>query len=123
VSSSEGTKKASKRVPLGRILQLSSSEPWDTLRAQLLMQIDDTIEPRPLHISNFDVSFTINRIVKQPLPLQTEQHYDFLVAEATKGKTVAQVKVLCEQKMSDTVKVRMCYHVFICLDSLIFAES
>jgi len=86
-------------------LQLSSSEPWDTIRAQLLAQIDDAIEPRPLDLSNFDISFTISRVVVQALLLQTEQHYKFLLGEAMKGKTVAQVKVLCEQKVLDTVKV------------------
>jgi len=37
--------------------------------------------------------------------LQTKQHYNFLLGEAMKGKTVAQVEVLCEQKVFDTVKV------------------
>jgi hypothetical protein len=105
VSSTEIAKKPTKHVSIGCILQLSSSEPWDTIRAQLLAQIDDAIEPRPLDLSNFDISFTISRVVVQALPLQTEQHYKFLLGEAMKGKTVAQVKVLCEQKVLDTVKV------------------
>jgi hypothetical protein len=98
ISSSEAKKSVSKRIPIGRILELDANEPWDTVQAQILVTIDKSLAPAMIQFQDYDVSFTIARAVTQPLPLISESNYLFLVKQSTKGKTIADVKVQCIQK-------------------------
>jgi hypothetical protein len=87
-----------KRVPMGRTLELESSEPYDTLKAQILVQIASALNPPKIIQEDYNISFTIARAVSIPLALQSESDYNFLVKQATKGKSVSIVKIACEQK-------------------------
>ena len=87
-----------KRVPIGRTLELESSEPYDTLKAQILVQIASALNPPKIIQEDYNISFTIARAVSVPLALQSESDYNFLVKQATKGKNILIVKIACEQK-------------------------
>lgn len=79
-SADEMKKTQSKRVAKSYTLQLDTSEPWDTIQAQLLSKIDNALQPRPLDFTLFDISFTIPRIVPKPgMPLETEASYSILL--------------------------------------------
>lgn len=106
ISISESKKNASKRVPIGRILELLAVEPWDTLKAQLLVQIDQSLAPSTIDFHDYEVSYTIPRVLSQPLPLASESDYSFLIKHATKGKVVADVKIQCIQSQR-VVSVRL----------------
>ena len=86
VSNSGAKKNASKRVSIGRILELDASEPWDTVKAQIFMMIGKSLAPATIRFQDYDVSFTIARAVTQPLPLISESDYLFLVKQSTKGR-------------------------------------
>jgi hypothetical protein len=97
-SASESKKKASQRESVSRRIELSSDEPWDTVKAQFLKEIDDALSPNQIQFDHYDVSFKIPRIVSEPTRLISDGDYDFLIRESTKGKTVATVKVQITQK-------------------------
>jgi hypothetical protein len=89
ISHSEAKKTVSKCISIGRRLELQSDEPWDTLQAQILIQIDSALHPSKIQFSDYNISFTIARTVSQPLPLNSVSDYSFLVSQATKGKSVS----------------------------------
>ena len=97
ISHSEAKKTVSKCIPVGRCLELQLDEPWDTLQAQILVQINSTLHPSEIQFFDYNISFTIACTVSQPLPLNSVADYSFLVLQATKGKSVVTVKITCEQ--------------------------
>jgi hypothetical protein len=97
-SASESKKKANQRESVSRRIELSSIEPWDTVKAQFLKEIDDALSPSQIRFNDYDVSFKIPRIVSEPTRLVSDGDYDFLIRESTKGRTVANVKVQITQK-------------------------
>jgi hypothetical protein len=97
ISHSEAKKTVSKHIPIGRWLELQLDEPWDTLQAQILIQIDIALHPSKIKFSDYNISFTIACTVFQPLPLNSVANYSFLVLQTTKGKSVLTVKITCEQ--------------------------
>ena len=97
ISPLEAKKTVSKCIPIGRQLELQLDEPWDTLQAQILIQIDSVLHPSKIQFSDYNISFTIACTISQPLPLTSVANYSFLVSQATKGKSVLTVKITCEQ--------------------------
>jgi hypothetical protein len=87
---------ASKRKPIGRLLALSSLEPWDTFRAQILSTLDKALSPANINIDDYEISYVIPRIVTQALPLESETDYGHMISKATKHDT--DIKVTCIQK-------------------------
>jgi hypothetical protein len=79
----------SKREAVGRPLELESKEPWSTVSAQILVQIDDALSITNFDINNYEISYTVPRHVSQPLPLTSAASYAHLIANTTKGKTPA----------------------------------
>jgi hypothetical protein len=77
----------SKREAVGRPLELESKEPWSTVIAQILVQIDDALSITNFDINDYKISYTVPRHVSQPLPLTSATSYAHLIANATKGKT------------------------------------
>lgn len=89
-----------KHVPIGRTLKLESSEPYDTLKVQILVQIASALNPSKIIQEDYSISFTIACAVSVPLALQSESDYNFLIKQATKGKSISIVKIACEQKVA-----------------------
>ena len=115
ISISESKKNTSKCVPIGHILELLVDEPWDTLKAQLLVQIDKTLVPSKVDFQDYKISYTIPRILSQPLPLASESDYSFMIKHATKGKVVADVKIECiqlQKVVSVSVRLLRCFNGF-----------
>jgi hypothetical protein len=82
-------KPAGKREPKKSSLQLSSDEPWDTLKAQLLVKIDEVFKPTTLSIDDYDILFTIPRIVSKPgYPLASATDYSILLDRSVKSRLV-----------------------------------
>jgi hypothetical protein len=66
----------SKRAPKITSLTLSTDEPWDTMKAQILVKISDSLNPSLLDFNNYNTSFYINRTLPKPgLPLLAESDY------------------------------------------------
>lgn len=94
-SSTEMKLAVSKRKPIGRLLTLSSTEPWDTLKAQILVTLDNTLSPANINFQDYDISYLIPRVITQSLPLVSKTDYTHMLKYATKHN--ADVKVTCIQ--------------------------
>ncbi|KII82768.1 hypothetical protein PLICRDRAFT_294051 [Plicaturopsis crispa FD-325 SS-3] len=80
-------KPATQRVPLASHVQLDSSEPWDAVKAQLLVKISDALNPSPLLFSNYSTTYTIIRIVPKPgYSLTDDATYNFMIERALLAK-------------------------------------
>ena len=95
----------SKREAVGRPLELDSQEPWSTVSAQILVQIDDALSITNFDINDYEISYTVPRHVSQPLPLASATSYAHLIANATKGKTpTLSAKLTVIQKATQVCK-------------------
>jgi hypothetical protein len=88
-SATEMKKPAAKREPKKSSVQLSADEPWDTVKAQILVKIDDLLKPSTLSIDNYEILFTIPRVVSKPgYPLASATDYSILLDRSAKSKLV-----------------------------------
>jgi hypothetical protein len=88
-SASEMKKPASKRSAKNSSLQLSPDEPWDTLQAQFLAQIDTLLKPKTHVYTDYQIMFTIPRIVAKPgIALISANDYTLLLERARKSNLV-----------------------------------
>ena len=90
-SAVEMKKPAAKHEPKKSSIQLSSDKPWDTLKAQLLVKIDEVFKPTTgtLSIDNYDILFTIPRVVGKPgYPLASATDYSILLDRSVKSRLV-----------------------------------
>ena len=89
-SATEMKKSATKYEPKKSSLQLSADEPWDTVKAQILItKIDEVLKPSTLSIDNYEVLFTIPCVVSKPgYPLASTMVYSILLDRSAKSKLV-----------------------------------
>ncbi|KAJ7027594.1 hypothetical protein C8F04DRAFT_1294007 [Mycena alexandri] len=79
----------SKKIPATRtpiqtlIISLEDDEPFDTLKAQILVRIDNVNNPPTLDFDEYDVTFTIPRIVTNAITLDAGT-YNHLLKKASK---------------------------------------
>lgn len=117
ISYLEAKKTVLKHVPIGRQLELQSDEPWDTLLAQIVIQIDSVLHSSRIQFSDYNISFTISHTVTQPLPLNSVANYSFLVSTSNKKQVcfdyedhlwangrwgMGSLMALCEYTLTDT---------------------
>jgi hypothetical protein len=82
-------KAITKRVSKNMSLRLSTDEPWDTVKAQILVKIDTALNPQTINFENYSIAYTIPRIVTKPgYPLSNANDYALLVDRARKPKLV-----------------------------------
>ncbi|KAJ7132727.1 hypothetical protein C8R46DRAFT_1235676 [Mycena filopes] len=74
-------KKSARGAPVTEIFSLAADEPWPELKIHILAEINDTLKPRTLLLSNYALTFTIPRHVTTPIQL-TDTKYDYLVKKA-----------------------------------------
>jgi hypothetical protein len=88
MSAAEAKKTAiSKRIAKSAIVKLNTDEPWDTMKAQLLVKIDATLKPRNIDYDLYDIKFYISRVIPKPgLSLSNETDYELMVTRARKLK-------------------------------------
>jgi hypothetical protein len=64
--------------------QLQSTEPWDTLKAQILTKISTALNPSIIEFTDYEIMFYITRIISKPgIPLTTEVNYSLLQQKAS----------------------------------------
>lgn len=71
-------------------LTLASDEPWDTLKAQLLVKIDCALNPPKINFADYEIKYHILRVLPKPgLELETDQQYQNLIQHSRdiKGNT------------------------------------
>lgn len=104
LSAAEAKKKKTLRKPKTQILKLDSDEPWDCMKAQLLVKLDETIQPSNISFSLFDFSFHIPRVVSKPgLSLCEEPDYTMMTAKALTSRDHT-VNIVIEQLPLETDK-------------------
>lgn len=104
-SAEEMKKPKTKRVALGQNLVLDASEPYDTLKAQMLVRIVSALNPTKIALDDYTFNYTIARLVTVPLSLSSESDYGFLISQATKAKTASNVKITVVQTVSQVRKL------------------
>ncbi|KAG2345633.1 hypothetical protein BDR05DRAFT_946676 [Suillus weaverae] len=93
LSASEMKKAKSKREPVNASIDLCTDEPWDTLKAQILVKISTAINPHMLHFNNYSLTYHISWVLPKPgLSLLTEADYNGMMKQvdgiAAKALTV-----------------------------------
>ncbi|KAJ7923872.1 hypothetical protein B0H13DRAFT_1864488 [Mycena leptocephala] len=89
---------SSRKPTKSTILTINSDEPYETLKAQILVKISDTLGLEKLDYADYDVSFTVPRQVKDPTQLEATKNYSDLVSNTIKIKNAAAAKIIIEQK-------------------------
>ena len=82
-SSAEMKKAISKRTPKSSTFRLRTDEPWDTLKAQLLVKVSEALgDGAILVFSQYNFVISISRVISKPgLPLISDADYDLLLAK------------------------------------------
>ncbi|KAL5512135.1 hypothetical protein ACEPAG_3656 [Sanghuangporus baumii] len=78
-SYSEMQKKTKERASKSTRFSLSSDEPFDTFKAQLLAKISDLLKPAILRFEDYHITYMIKRKQKMT-SLQNEDDYHFLLS-------------------------------------------
>ena len=77
----------SKRITKSAILKVDTDEPWETMKAQLLVKIDHALSPSQIQYDQYDIKFYITCVIPKPgLSLSCEGDYDLMVLKARKLK-------------------------------------
>ncbi|KZT24284.1 hypothetical protein NEOLEDRAFT_1179527 [Neolentinus lepideus HHB14362 ss-1] len=96
-SAVEMKKSKNKRESKNSLLHLSSMEPFDTWKAQILVKIDMALSPKKIEWSNYKVSFSILHISTLPLNVTTSDNYDIMLGCALKMKNGAVTVMVAEK--------------------------
>src|ERR1700678_3674956 len=84
LSAEEASKPVSKRTPIIVSLELEDKEPWDTIKAQLLMKVDAALSLSVLSFDDYTIMFYISCVLPKPgMVLSTEDSYAALLLCAT----------------------------------------
>ena len=87
--SAEMKKPVSKRIAKGHTIQLGADQEWDTLRAQMLVKISASLNPKVLDFDNYSILFHIPRCVPKPgISLAKPEEYNVMIAQAIKTKNI-----------------------------------
>ena len=70
-------------------LQLKSDREWDTVKAQLLEKVSQTLCPRLINFNDYDFTWSVPRHQSSQMQLRTSEDYQFLIAHALKPKEPA----------------------------------
>ncbi|KAG1908351.1 uncharacterized protein F5891DRAFT_1179875 [Suillus fuscotomentosus] len=76
-SAAEMKKAKTKHEPISISVNLNSDEPWDTLKAQVLVKISNAIKLRVLDFDNYALTYQIPRVLPKPrLSLITQADFN-----------------------------------------------
>ncbi|KAJ7018057.1 hypothetical protein C8F04DRAFT_1153209 [Mycena alexandri] len=93
----KGKKAPASRTPMKTdLIYMTNDEPFDTLKAQILVRIAAVYAPDKLNFDDYNVSFTVPRLVKDAIGLDA-QSYTHLLKNAQKMDDPA-VKILIDPK-------------------------
>jgi hypothetical protein len=93
-AASERSKEIKKRKIAGGstiTMKLDSDEPYDTWMAQLLVRVEKILAPPNISIENYEISFSISRIVSTPRTMSCKDDFTDMLSYVlkTKDKTCA----------------------------------
>ncbi|KIM85528.1 hypothetical protein PILCRDRAFT_5225 [Piloderma croceum F 1598] len=93
-----------KCVAKSAILKLNMDEPWKTIQAQLLVEIDHALSPSQIQYDQYDIKFYITCILLKPrLSLSCKTDYNLMILKACKLKDCT-VNITVVQLASDDDK-------------------
>ena len=76
--------KSAKKPTKTAILTLHNTEPFDALKAQILVQISAALHPAQEDYNDYNIAFTVPRQVTDPITLDSEETYAHLDVHALK---------------------------------------
>ena len=107
LSAVEMKKPLNKRLVKSDMIQLSTDEPWDTMKAQILAKISLLLKINAVDIADFDIKFVIPRIIAKPgMPLVSEESYAVLLQRIQKSNSIPIVTINASQHAVETEPVQ-----------------
>ena len=91
-------KKCGDPKPKSDFLQLDEDE-WDTMKAQVMVKIDSLLKPTTISYYEYEISFIIPCYSPQPMLLDSNNKYLYMVEHALKAKSGPSAKILIEAKV------------------------
>ena len=84
-AASEMKKAVTRRNPKTQSFQLGCDESWDTLKAQMLAKIDESLVPRILDFADYEIQAYIPRLIPKPgISFTANTHYSILLDRVRK---------------------------------------
>jgi hypothetical protein len=75
------------------------------MKAQVMAKIDSLLKPTTISYDDYEISFIISHYLPQPMPLDGNNKYLYMVEHALKAKSGPSAKILIEAKVLEK-KVR-----------------
>ena len=72
--------------PKSDFFRLDEDKEWDTMKAQVMVNIDSLLKPATINYDDYDIMFVIPHYSLQPMALVTKEKYASLVEHALKAK-------------------------------------
>jgi hypothetical protein len=92
--------------PKSDFFRLDEDEDWDTMKVQVMAKIDSLLKPATISYDDYEISFAIPRYSPQPMALDGNNKYLYMVEHALKAKSGPSAKILIEAKALVPEKVR-----------------
>jgi hypothetical protein len=92
--------------PKSDFFRLDEDKEWDTMKAQIMAKIDSILKPRTISYDDYDITFAIPRYSPQPMLLDDNDKYLYMVEHALKAKSGPCAKIVIEARVSEK-KVRL----------------
>jgi len=106
-SAKEASKDLKKCPGKNTYMVLNRNLPFDTWRAQLLIQVEKTLKPSKLDINNYEIHFTIACVSPLPLLIASDEEYLNMLEQVGRSKD-SECNVYVQELCSMT-KVGSCY--------------
>ena len=93
----------SKHISQSAIVRLDTDDPWDTMKAQILVKIDQALHPSRIQYDDYDIKFYITCVLPKPgLSLVSETDYEVMMLKARKLKgSDPEINITVTQTHSD----------------------
>jgi hypothetical protein len=92
--------------PKSDFFRLDEDKEWDTMKAQIMAKIDSILQPVTISYDDYDITFAIPRYSPQPMLLDDNDKYLYMVEHALKAKSGPCVKIVIEARVLEK-KVRL----------------
>lgn len=90
-------KSKKQRKSSNTFLQTKSDREWDTIKAQLLEKVSQTLRPKVINFDDYSFTWNVPRYQPSQMQLRTSDDYQFLITHALKPKEPA-VNIRVETK-------------------------
>lgn len=93
------------------------------MKAQVMAKIDSLLKPATINYDDYDISFVIPRYSPQPMPLDGNDKYLYMVEQSLKAKSGPSAKILIEAKVLEKVRLFRLICNLHCLDVQTFFQQ